>query len=180
MGSLNTRHVCQTCKTSVDRVGTGPRPKFCSLACHLAVEVLRGSPDECWNWTGLRNDRGYGRFHFGKKNILAHRAAWIAVAGKEIPDGMVICHSCDNRTCCNPAHLFLGTQSDNMQDCVRKGRKNNPQGERHPRSKLTEDIVRQIKACKSAGDATAVATRFNTSQSHVSNIWRGERWGHLS
>ena len=75
----------------------------------------------CWNWTAsLRN--GYGVISVNGKNISAHRISWELHNNRDIPEGMVICHTCDNRKCVNPNHLFLGTQSDNMKDCSAKGR----------------------------------------------------------
>lgn len=76
----------------------------------------------CWLWTGATNcDRGYGYFLFRGKPMLAHRASWMMIHG-DIPLGLNVLHRCDVPSCVNPDHLFLGTLSDNMQDCSRKGR----------------------------------------------------------
>lgn len=82
-----------------------------------------GGPSACWNWTASKKSGGYGKFSKGGDNgwMLAHRAAWEMTNGP-IAVGAVVCHSCDNPSCCNPAHLFLGTQAENLSDMRRKGR----------------------------------------------------------
>jgi hypothetical protein len=81
-----------------------------------------GAADECWPWKLWVSNKGYGMFVSLGRTQTASRVAWFLSNGIN-PDG-VVCHSCDNPICCNPAHLFLGTQSDNIRDCVRKGRHN--------------------------------------------------------
>lgn len=78
----------------------------------------------CWQWTGGRFNNGYGAFWQNGSTKRAHRAAWIFANGV-IPEGMLVCHHCDNRGCCRPSHLFLGTALDNQRDCIAKGRKRN-------------------------------------------------------
>jgi hypothetical protein len=78
--------------------------------------------DKCWNWKGYINSDGYGNFSVdGKRRWHAHRVAYILTFG-DVPEGIKVCHKCDNPSCANPNHLFLGTQKDNVQDAVRKGR----------------------------------------------------------
>ncbi len=86
------------------------------------------SSGECWIWTGTRGPQGYGRIRVGgRRSTGAHRFAWEIVRGP-VPDGLFVCHRCDNPPCVRPDHLFLGTASDNAWDCARKGRR--PQSKR--------------------------------------------------
>lgn len=79
--------------------------------------------ERCWEWTARRMPRGYGVTYMGGKTELAHRVAW-TIANGEIHDGLFVLHRCDNPPCCNPSHLFLGTDQDNVDDMMRKGRGN--------------------------------------------------------
>lgn len=77
---------------------------------------------DCWCWKGQRDKKGYGRIWKDGKKKAAHRVSWELVNDDPIPDGMHVCHRCDNPPCVRPSHLFLGTHSDNMKDCAKKGR----------------------------------------------------------
>lgn len=90
--------------------------------------VARGATQECWPWCGATSPKGYGKFSTGprrtRKFLRAHRFAW-ELSNGEIPQGMQVLHACDNPGCCNPRHLFLGTNDDNVRDKVSKGRQRN-------------------------------------------------------
>jgi len=85
------------------------------------------SKEDCWNWMAGSRGTGYGAFKFNGLVVDAHRVSWILHNG-EIPNGLFICHKCDNRSCVNPNHLFLGTHSDNIKDAYNKGRIKIPKG----------------------------------------------------
>lgn len=135
----------------------------------------------CWLWTAGKQKAGYGALWWSGKPTTAHRVAWELAHGP-IPAGLFVCHHCDNRPCCNPAHLFVGTQADNMRDMNAKGRHgkvksgpNTPRGEAHPRAVLTDDIVRRLRAApRGQVVATARALGINkwTAIDAVSRKWK--------
>lgn len=96
--------------------------------------------DECWEWTGSHNEKGYGTLWAGR-HIKAHRLSF-ELFQSPIPAGLHVMHSCDNRGCVNPAHLSLGTNADNLHDAESRGRIR--RGERHPNAKFTNDQVLDI------------------------------------
>lgn len=131
---------------------------------------------ECWEWTAYRDKDGYGTFKLNNYQHQAHRAALI-LSGITLPDDVVVCHSCDNPSCVKPDHLFVGSQSDNSEDMVKKGR--SLVGEKHPRSKLTEDDVRCIRRCRGQITGRRLAEIFGVHVGRIYNIHAGREWGHV-
>jgi hypothetical protein len=138
--------------------------------------------DDCWGWSGTKDQHGYGKLsnRIGRKGSpeRAHRVSYEYAFGK-IPDGLCVCHKCDNPECTNPAHLFLGTQKENMQDCARKGRINEISLKNlDPNPKLTIEQVKEIAAidfCSRNGRgkgrrAVDVAKEYRVSTSIISAI----------
>lgn len=141
-------------------------------------KVAVGDPSECWEWLAGENGRGYGSFRIREKMCQAHRVAWHLTFGP-IPEGLCVLHKCDNRGCCNPYHLFLGTVADNSADALRKGRI--ARGEGASNAKLTEDDVLDIRELYTTGEWTLdeLAEEFDVGHSAVSRITRRVTWRHL-
>jgi hypothetical protein len=134
-------------------------------------KIKVGKPDECWEWQAATNKRGYGHFKWNGKVKYSHRMSWILHNGK-IPKGLFVCHTCDNPKCVNPAHLFLGTNQDNMDDMVNKGRAS---------IKLTSDKVTEIRKRYATGNETyrGLADEYGVVYGMIGFIVRGENWKHI-
>lgn len=133
----------------------------------------------CWEWQGCRTVKGYGRMNFrvdgNLHQVYVHRMVWELERG-EIPDGLSLCHHCDNPRCVRPDHIFVGTNSDNVRDGFSKGRF--PAGESSKLSKLTESQVVRIRLALVRGHLTQreIAAQFGIGQQNVSAIKRGKSW----
>lgn len=138
------------------------------------AKVIKG--DECWLWTGAKNYNGYGAFRVNNRNQFPHRFSWELHSGS-IPRGSFVCHSCDNPSCVNPKHLWLGSNSDNVHDMVRKRR--HTFGERNPMSKLTEKEVLEIRRMGRLKSLSQISRRFSLGISTVSQILNRHRWKHI-
>jgi hypothetical protein len=151
-----------------------------SLEERLWNRIEKKGENECWVWTGFRRE-GYGRIIVNGKVRNAHRILWVILHG-DIPEKMLVCHHCDNRACCNPKHLFLGTDGDNMRDMVNKGRQYLPRctGSKHGRSKLTEETVVEIRKLYVNGiSQQKLATIYNVTQTAISCVCLYKTWRHV-
>ena len=142
-----------------------------------------GNEDECWNWCASCDQEGYGRFSSNGKKIKAHRTAWVIFNNKEIPQGLHVLHHCDNPSCCNPNHLFLGTDLDNSNDKISKGRNkvSDQKGEVNGNSKLTESDVIEIRSMYSSGEFTykELAHKFDVHLATIALIAKRKNWTHI-
>jgi hypothetical protein len=121
--------------------------------------------DGCWQWLGPYLNSGYGYIWHSGKTKPIHRASWEIHYG-EIPDGLDICHKCDNRKCANPEHLFIGTRSDNLRDSVRKGRyRPNP-----VKGKLTLEDVQFIRQHYVYGNTKELMRKFNVCKCTIRRV----------
>lgn len=159
----------------------------------------------CRIWLGAHFPYGYGKLGYLGRVLGAHRVSYMVNVG-EIPDGMFVCHICDVPACVNHHHLFLGSQQENMDDMVRKGRAPKPRhegplnpmfgrthsdstvekmrllkeglyvGSKHPRATINEEVAWRISKMKGLTTREDVASQFGVSMHVVANIWRGKTW----
>lgn len=143
----------------------------------FSTKWVKDEASGCHLWIGAKLPKGYGfmKLPRERRQIYAHRLAYLIHYG-EIPDRMQVCHRCDNPSCVNPEHLFVGSSQDNHDDMKVKGR--STYGERNARAKLTDEQVAQIRMAAEAGESNeAIAERFGIHKATVSRIAVGSRWG---
>lgn len=178
---------CELCTALIARVGGRKywRARFCSTTCYrtffaaitpddyLLKRINKDGPNGCWIYTGATDRRGYGRPARKHKRYYAHRRSYEIHKGP-IPAGMLVLHKCDNPPCCNPDHLFLGTDADNAQDKARKGRALDGANNMH--AKLTEQQVIEIRALRGKTTQREASERYGVSQTAICAIFNRRTW----
>lgn len=147
-------------------------PRSASISMRLSANSVRGH-NGCLVWNGARSTEGYGHLSVKGRSTLVHRLAWQEANG-DIPAGMFVCHRCDNPSCLNPDHLFIGTPAANHIDMVIKRRKARLHGDKNPRAKLSFAKVAAIRRAR--GSNRSIGSAFGISHGHVSRIKRGVAW----
>jgi len=133
--------------------------------------------DTCWLWIGSKDKNGYGRLNIKDSPTLAHRLSWLLFSGASgIPIDRNILHKCDNPSCVNPEHLYVGTQTQNINDMYSSGRGYRRPG--HRQSILTPDDIREIRASKLPGKF--LAQDKGVSEATISEIRTGKIWRHVT
>ena len=177
----NKDRKCPNCKIKF----LGKKRPYCSSQCCFLHQTIRNE-NGCLEWKGLLNIGGYGYFtdYSIEKRVLSHRYSYKIYKG-EISNKLHVCHKCDNRKCCEPDHLFLGTDKENMQDCKDKGRTAKGdlvarRGEFNGNSKFTNEIVLDIrKMCEEGYKDRQIANKYNCSVFQVNAVRHRRTWKHI-
>lgn len=191
-----TMPICRKCKRSLPREAFDPaydkmgNPRGLQLRCRecqrkptllqklmARIEIRR---DGCWIWTGVVANTGYGHWHVDGRIHGVHRLMYELHHGP-IPDGLLVCHRCDVRACCNPAHLFLGTARDNARDCADKGRTVKRPGELHPMAQLTDEQAMEIRRRSTGryGENAELAREYGVTRETIRNVITRRTFSHL-
>ena len=163
---------CKSCEKEYDT--ENHMQGWCSKSCKIKSKIEIDKKTGCWDWKGASNNR-YGKMRWEKKWISSHRVSYTEFVG-EIPDGKVVCHKCDNKKCCNPEHLWVGTQKENVRDAIEKGRHH--VRDKNPFVKFTEDQLKEMRLLGKEGlSIQRVCRIFNCTAPYVVQVTKGEHFG---
>jgi hypothetical protein len=185
----NPTNLCEICGAPAVSRHRNPR-RFCSSQCAavarhgplLTLETLSqfyevDPATGCWNWTRSKNTEGRATIRRGGLNVYAYRVVY-GLLREPIPANLLACHSCDNPSCINPDHVFVGTIADNNLDMTVKGRA--ATGEKQPAHKMTEDAVREARHMRSAGwTYESIAKHFGVSYATAHRVANRAGWKHV-
>jgi len=188
--------ICRHCGSPFHTYPSTKR-QFCNRACYEIGKPSRAVPVEqrfwnrvgpatnqgCREWQGGQDTSGYGTVGiYGNRSTRAHRVAWMLANGRSLQHGEFVCHSCDNRLCCEPSHLWIGDHAANQADKRAKGRNVSPPhfGERNGQALLSEAEVLAIRLeyAKGLVDHLTLAKQYGVNRSTISMITRGTTWQH--
>lgn len=158
---------------------TGGRQHYCSIECKVKDNITIDDND-CWNFTGCKNKKGYGKVRYNNKTFKTHRVMYESVHGPAPVDKPHALHSCDNPSCVNPSHLRWGSHQENMDDRSERNRSAN--GEQNGMSKLSEEkvieIIYKLKNYK-RGDYLKLGREYKIGAGIISDIHRNKIWRHI-
>ena len=158
--------------------------KFRSVMPERIIKRVSIDENNCWNWIPKgKHPYGYGKYIYTqnkkKFHLGSHRASWMAFKGG-IPEGLCVCHKCDNAACCNPDHLFLATPKDNTHDMMNKGRFPDFRGEKNSSAILDEGTVREIRRLHCSGESVAsIARKYGIKYFTCLDVVNRRNWRHI-
>ena len=163
-------------------------PKFCWIKAtkeeikdhiKLIIDSNLKKTEWCWEWIGYKDKDGYGRMKFFKKFVHSTKMMWYLIYDA-IPENVCVCHKCDNPSCMNPDHLFLGSVRENTLDAFGKGRRQGRKGSENNFVKLKEDEVKEIKKMlKDKISQKKIGELFGVSRGAISDISINRNWKHV-
>lgn len=166
---------CPRCSVTMKRGGKPPHTKWCGTDYVALFWSKVDKTGSCWIFTGAKLKGGYGHFvHLGN-HWQTHRLSWFLKNGD--PSGFDVLHTCDVPACCNPDHLYLGTDKDNANDRVARGRI--LRGDQLHSAKLTDAQAREILSLKGQTAAKELSAKYGVGSGAINAIWRRETWTHL-
>lgn len=153
-------------------------PRWIKSAVERFEDKYIVDPNGCWLWQASKDANSYGTFLYEGVTQRAHRASWKMFRGT-IPDGLLVCHTCDTPSCVNPHHLFLGTHADNNRDCWSKDRRKGLSGSKNGRALLSKEDVRHIRQRALNESKAKISRDYPVSRQQISDIVAGKKWTHV-